>query len=1156
MTRRGLCAGCSCLAAALVAIAQGGELALAGEAKPMPVAVYHFDGDGGEWVLDASDAENHGVLGLLSKPDRRDPKRVAGGKRGAALEFDGKDDVVTIEATASLVPVAGLEIEAWVFQTRRSPYARVFDKRPCFDMYIHENGVLAFRFRGAEAHGVRSPEPVPLNQWVHVKGTYDGRTMALCVDGKRVASRPYAGPMPNRPPESAGALRIGNSSMARPFCGLIDEVKIVNIGYAPPLANPFESDADTAALWHLDQADRAVDAGPHGLHGRVQAAQRQPGKIGHALGFDGKAHVQAPHHAALDLQHELTIDCWVKHLRRTPYARIVEKDDWVYGLWITQAGHVDFYYKTPAGSTNHTLTDAELPLNRWVHIRGEFDGMETIVYFDGREVSRKTVPDGKQVIAVSKGDVFIGNRRLGDRGFVGLIDEVRLSSSVRRARPPLLVKVSTYPSTQRWSIRVNARGARAPVTAVSGAVRRQADGQAVLPVDVPNLRRSCGTVDCDASGLPPGRYVVALSAFRGDGANVGEAEVEVIKPDKPAWLGAGTGISDAVLPPWSAMTVQTAAGGEVQLGCWGRTHHFRGSPFPAQITSAGEDLLAGPVRIVVNGEDPTMGRVRVDRSAPHEVRLIGTATAGPCEITATVTAEYDGMMRFDVQLTPKRDGAVESAWLEIPLARPRATLIHHPGRWFEDPTCASALPKDGWRAPHTWYLWLGDEARGLCWFAEDQSIWGLDPNRPGIEAIPDRDVVRLRVWLASAGPIREPVQRTWGLMATPVKPRPQGWQRWRFGNPRGPVNIGVRWSTTRSSKWHSFPVPPDPKAYRGDIAQVHAAGMKFVPYTNFNMQSDTGPEWDYWGQDWHGHAGLGTAADVLAMNVVNVRCCAMTPSWCDSIVWKYKQFLDEYDSDGFYLDNSSPGKCNNPLHPKSHHERRHIFAARSLMKRFYTVTKQHDPANVMVCHMSTRLCIPVLSFCDAIVDGEQYGWALDENFDGHYIPLTPIDRVRAELMLHQWGLVPFFLPCNRGPNPWSPELMRELLALMLPHGMRFWIGGERITMAKVLDVVDAFDLPRARFVPYWSVPRWRARAEQEGLLVSAYVRDGRVMVLVSNLRDQLRQASVGLPAADLGLERLPGRSTDPLDGLPVTLREGSLQLALAARNLRIILVEP
>jgi len=273
-------------------------------------------------------------------------------------------------------------------------------------------------------------------------------------------------------------------------------------------------------------------------------------------------------------------------------------------------------------------------------------------------------------------------------------------------------------------------------------------------------------------------------------------------------------------------------------------------------------------------------------------------------------------------------------------------------------------------------------------------------------------------------------------------------------------------------------------------------------------------------------------------------------------VWKYKQFLHEYDSDGFYLDNSSPGKCNNPLHPKGHHERRHIFAARNLMKRFYTVTKQNDPANVMVCHMSTKLCIPVLSFCDAIVDGEQYGWALDENFDGHYIPLTPIGRVRAELMLHQWGLLPFFLPCNRGPNPWSPELMRELLALMLPHGMRFWIGGERVTMAKVLDVVDAFDLPRARFVPYWSVPRWRARAEQEGLLVSAYVRDGRVMVLVSNLRDQPRQASVDLSAADLGLERLPGRSTDPLDGLPVTLRGGSLQLALAARNLRVILLEP
>ena len=224
------------------------------------------------------------------------------------------------------------------------------------------------------------------------------------------------------------------------------------------------------------------------------------------------------------------------------------------------------------------------------------------------------------------------------------------------------------------------------------------------------------------------------------------------------------------------------------------------------------------------------------------------------------------------------------------------------------------------------------------------------------------------------------------------------------------------------------------------------------------------------------------------------------------------------------------------------------------MKRFYTVTKQNDPGNVMVCHMSSLLCIPVLSFCDAIVDGEQYGWALDKNFDGHYMPITPLARVRAELMAHQWGPVPFFLPCNRGPNPWTPELMREMLALMLPHGMRFWFAGHRDTMLKVLDAVDAFGLDEAKFMPYWSIPAWQRLADEEGQVVSAYTRDGKAMLILSNLRNQPQEAGLKLDLKELGVEGRALKPSDPLDNLPVLLKGNELQLRIEPRNLRIVLL--
>ena len=290
------------------------------------------------------------------------------------------------------------------------------------------------------------------------------------------------------------------------------------------------------------------------------------------------------------------------------------------------------------------------------------------------------------------------------------------------------------------------------------------------------------------------------------------------------------------------------------------------------------------------------------------------------------------------------------------------------------------------------------------------------------------------------------------------------------------------------------------------------------------------------------------------MNVENIRCCAMTPNWCDFIVWKYKRFLEEHNSDGFYLDNSMPGRCNNPAHPSHHHNRWHIFAARELMKRIYTVTKENDPGNVMVCHMSSRLCIPVLSFCDAIVDGEQYGWALNEKFDGHYVPLTPLARVRAELMGRQWGLIPLFLPCNRGPNRWNRALMRELLALMLPHGTRFWLAGHRTTMLGALDVLDDFGIDEARFVPYWAEPTWRRLAEERRIVVSAYVKGRDLMLILSNLADHAQQLTLSLDSPMLGRSAAPSKAVDPLDKLPLSLKGGSLSCSVGPRDLRMLSV--
>ena len=57
-------------------------------------------------------------------------------------------------------------------------------------------------------------------------------------------------------------------------------------------------------------------------------------------------------------------------------------------------------------ATTHTITDTEIPLHRWVHLRAEFDGFEALVYIDGVVAGRSRITEQKRRITRSEGDLF------------------------------------------------------------------------------------------------------------------------------------------------------------------------------------------------------------------------------------------------------------------------------------------------------------------------------------------------------------------------------------------------------------------------------------------------------------------------------------------------------------------------------------------------------------------------------------------------------------------------------------------------------------------------------------------------------------------------------------------------------------------------------
>jgi len=198
--------------------------ARAAKPKPALVGKWDFDEGKGQVARDTSGTGTHALLGTRSAVEDSDPQWVTTGHTGTALRFDGIDDTVTVANVGALQMVEAASIEAWIKLEKRLPYARVVDCGPMC-IYADQAGQrFGLRIGGYSVNTAWST-PIPLNQWTHLKATYDGKSICFHVNGKRSGTKHF----PDARLTSGSPFVIGNAAaMARPFAGLIDEVRVYN----------------------------------------------------------------------------------------------------------------------------------------------------------------------------------------------------------------------------------------------------------------------------------------------------------------------------------------------------------------------------------------------------------------------------------------------------------------------------------------------------------------------------------------------------------------------------------------------------------------------------------------------------------------------------------------------------------------------------------------------------------------------------------------------------------------------------------------------------------------------------------------------------------------------------------------------------------------
>lgn len=332
-----------------------------------------------------------------------------------------------------------------------------------------------------------------------------------------------------------------------------------------------------------------------------------------------------------------------------------------------------------------------------------------------------------------------------------------------------------------------------------------ADGKVFATAKAKFDENAKARIQIDLSRAKVGDYRLFISVFGIDGKLLHETEQKFTIPQKPFWLGNHEGITDEVLPPWTPLKVN---GNKIMP--WGREYRFGTLPFPEQVKSNGKELLINPMRLIakVNGRSQVWkgSRIKFTRKSPGRVDFMISTEGQDVVIHANVWCEYDGCMRCDWQIEPKRKGSrLEELIFEIPFKSDHARLIYHyPGRWGSAFN-AGSLPKDGLKMEFRPYIWLGDEWRGLAWFCPSDEQFRPKDRKLVTEIVRDGKAAVLRINLIQEPlELKEPLKFTFGFEATPIRPKTEDVWDYRIIHTG---NYGLEkqtWNPPMEVRWEAF----------------------------------------------------------------------------------------------------------------------------------------------------------------------------------------------------------------------------------------------------------------------------------------------------------------------------------------------------------------
>lgn len=733
------------------------------------------------------------------------------------------------------------------------------------------------------------------------------------------------------------------------------------------------------------------------------------------------------------------------------------------------------------------------------------------------------------------------------------------------------------------------------------------DAKVMLPpLVVPPPLPAEGARTVDVGELPVGDYTVVGRVLDGDRV-VAEKRLPLSIKPLPDWLGNTIGISADVPPPWTPVGVDRQAD---TVHVWGREATYRAQLFPKRLTTRARNILARPMSIEVEhggtASSTADGLAEADWQSVSktEVTCRRTVTAGPVRITAETTTEFDGFTWLRLTIAPlTRSANVDGLRFVVPLRQEWAELYNP-----YDYACrlTGVLPEEGFKGTMR-PIWLGNHEGGIQVIAETSRTWKVEDRTQELTIVRTDDAVELQLNLIDhATKLSEPMTVEFGYIVTPVKPPPPRYRNWRVYTPRKIqwrdgklVNNGYHleyekramadkrdieiidiWATgwsephTPSGEVH-YPFPKKSVDRKRWERPLYWGGTVWsFPYMQLHNSWAESPEFRQFGHEWVSDTQREHVfASDSDPNARAVSVCQGARSYQDFVLFGLKQLYDQSNPRGFYFDVSRPIACNNTHHGcglrsgedgSKVAETTNFLGTRRLLRRIYTLVKQRRPDGLVFFHMSGCIAMPVYSFCDAMVDGENYTCILNRKDNRGYEKVLGLDTFAAQYNTqNNMGPVSVFLPEFQRSKAIKDDEWEQfgtqpadyIYGLLLLHdGVIWWAYIHYDQLMKLFHALDALDWSHDyEFIPYW---RQAAVQLPDGVVASFYRdrRRARTLAIVMNMNDAPVSLSAGLQFDALGVQATV-RPRDILHQQPCSIETGKLNVTIPAKTFRAILLE-